>query len=431
MKKSSPQLKQNKEEEVVETFRYEGDTLFCEGVSVLEIVEKIGTPCFIYSVRELRTNAKKYLNALSELKGLACYAVKANSNIAILKLLFKEGMGADVVSIGELFKVLKADGEPEKTVFAGVGKTREEIEFALKAGILMFNVESEEELLNINEIAISMNKKAPIAIRVNPDVDPKTHPYISTGLKTSKFGIDIEEAYNLYLKAKEMKGVEIKGIHFHIGSQITVKEPFIEASQKVLDLVKTLKQKGINIMYFDMGGGIGIKYKDEKTFDPWEIIEPIKDNLLKYELIPVMEPGRSIVGNAGILVTKILYKKHKNTKLFYIVDSAMNDLARPSLYNAYHEIISLNKKDNDKEVLADVVGPICESGDFLAKDRQLPLMKSGEYLVIKSAGAYGMSMSSNYNMRRRAAEVLVDGDKWYLIRERETLDDLLRHEIIP
>ncbi len=410
---------------------YKNGSFYIEGVDVNEVAEKIGTPFYIYSLKAIKDGVSSYLSSLSKYGGIGCYAVKANSNLAIMRAIFREGFGADVVSKGELFKAIKAGVDPKRIVFAGVGKRDDEIEYALEKGLLMFNVESEEELININRIAERLNKKAPIAIRVNPDVDPKTHPYIATGLKTSKFGVDIEEAYDLYIKAKELKSIDIVGVHFHIGSQITIKEPFIEASFKVLDLVRSLRKKGIDIKYFDMGGGIGIRYKDEDTIKASDILDAIGEELLKDCLIPIMEPGRSVVGNAGFLVTKILYVKKKSKKTFYIVDAAMNDLARPALYNAYHEIVPAKEVNEESKLTVDVVGPICESGDFLAKDRTMPYLKSGDLIVVKSAGAYGFSMSSNYNMRPRVAEILVDGEKWYVIRERETLEDLTRHERIP
>lgn len=414
-----------------EIANYKNGSFHIEEVDVNEVAEKIGTPFYIYSLKAIRNGVSSYLSSLSKYGGIGCYAVKANSNLAIMRAIFREGFGADVVSKGELFKALKAGVDPNRIVFAGVGKRDDEIEYALEKGLLMFNVESEEELLNINRIAERLNKKAPIAIRVNPDVDPKTHPYIATGLKTSKFGVDVEEAYNLYIKAKELKNIDIVGVHFHIGSQITVKEPFIEASLKVLDLVRSLRKKGIELKYFDMGGGIGIRYKNEETIKPSDILDTIGNELLKDGLIPVMEPGRSVVGNAGFLVTRILYVKKKSEKTFYIVDAAMNDLARPALYNAYHEIVPAREVSDKNQLTIDIVGPICESGDFLAKDREMPCLSSGDLLIVKSAGAYGFSMSSNYNMRPRAAEILVDGKEWYVIRERESLEDLVRHERIP
>ncbi|MGB9807358.1 MAG: diaminopimelate decarboxylase [Thermosulfidibacteraceae bacterium] len=410
---------------------YRNGSFFVENVDITEIAKEVGTPFYVYSLKGIRDGVKDYKEALSEYNGIGCYAVKANSNIALMKIIFNEGFGADVVSKGELYKALIAGVDPSKTVFAGVGKRDDEIEFALEKNILMFNVESEEELYTINDIAGRMQKKARIAIRVNPDVDPKTHPYIATGLKTSKFGIDINDAYDMYIKARELENIEIIGIHYHIGSQITKKEPFIEAGLKVIELVKSLKEKGINIKYFDMGGGIGIRYNQEETIKPKDIMDELGKYIKELELIPIMEPGRSIIGNAGFLVTKLLYIKRKNEKNFYIVDAGMNDLARPALYDAYHEIVPAKKKNNENRIIVDIVGPICESGDFLAKNREMPVLNGGDLLIVKSTGAYGFSMSSNYNMRPKVAEVLVDEDRWYVIRKRETLEDLIRGENIP
>ncbi len=411
-------------------FRFKNNTLYAEGVSVTSIVEEYGTPLYIYSARTLRRHLKAYVDALKGIPHIVCYAVKANSNAAILRLLSSMGAGADVVSGGELFRALKAGVPSGKIVFAGVGKTDEEIEYALKKKILMFNVESIEEMENINRIAERIKRKASIALRINPDIDPETHPYISTGLKKNKFGIPIENALELYREACKMKNLKVVGVHKHIGSQITKVTPFVDALKRVMVLLDNLRQEGIDIRYLDMGGGLGIQYNDEKPPHPRELAKKIKPILKGMDITLIIEPGRSIVGNAGIFVTKVLYTKEGVDRRFIIVDGGMNDLLRPSLYNAYHHILPVKKK-RVKKIFADVVGPICESGDFLAKGRDMPSVSRGDILAVMSAGAYGFSMSSNYNSRPRPAEVLVDGNKHYLIRKRETLRDLIRGEHIP
>ena len=411
-------------------FSYKNGELHCEDVPVKEIAEKIGTPFYLYSYSELKKGVSAYTKALNATGGIVCYAVKANSNLAVLRAIFKEGAGADIVSGGELFRALRAGVDPKKVVFAGVGKTEKEMAYALRAGILMFNVESEEELEVLNEVAKSEGKKAPIAIRVNPDVDPQTHPYISTGLKESKFGIDIEESIKVYEKANNMENIEVLGVHCHIGSQITSISPFVDAAQRVFALIDRLKEAGITLKFMDIGGGIGITYKDETPPSPEELVNAIKDECARRRVKLIMEPGRSIVGNAGIFVTKILYVKKKAEKTFYIVDGAMNDLARPALYNAYHEIKPVREHTTGR-IVADVVGPICETGDFLARKRELPLLKRGELLAVMSAGAYGFTMSSNYNSRPRVPEVMVNRDQWFVVRKRESYEDLVRGEKIP
>ncbi len=411
-------------------FFYRERELYCENIPVREIAEKVGTPFYLYSYNKLKDGIRSYTSALKKIEGITCYAVKANSNLAVLRAIFKEGAGADIVSGGELFRALRAGVDPQKTVFAGVGKTKEEMAYALRANILMFNVESEEELELLNEVAKQEGKKALIAIRVNPDVDPQTHPYISTGLKESKFGIDIEESIKIYEKARNMENIKILGIHCHIGSQITSLSPFIDAAQRIFTLIDRLKDKGIELKFMDIGGGIGITYKDENPPSPEELVDSIKDECIKRNIKLIMEPGRSIVGNAGIFVTKILYVKRKAEKIFYVVDGAMNDLARPSLYKAYHEIKPVKECETDK-IIADVVGPICETGDFFAQRRELPFLKSGELLAIMSAGAYGFTMASNYNSRPRVPEIMVNNDKWFIVRDRESYEDLVRGERIP
>lgn len=411
-------------------FRYRSGELYAEDIPVRKIVETYGTPLYIYSYNTMLRHFKAYDDAFNGLPHIICFALKANSNTAILRLLGKNGGGVDVVSGGEIFRALKAGISPCKIVYAGVGKTEEEIRYALKTKILMFNVESEQELIEIDRIAGKMKVKAPIALRVNPDIDPETHPYISTGLKKHKFGIPIEDAFECYKFAERLKNINITGIHKHIGSQITKVSPFVDALDKTLLLVDDLNRHGLNISYLDIGGGLGITYRDEEPPVPEDLAKNLIPMLKGRNLTLIMEPGRSIVGNAGTLITKVLYLKKTAEKNFIIVDAGMNDLLRPSIYDAYHHIQPIDKKRR-KPIRADVVGPICESGDFLAKDRDMPDVRQGECLAVMSAGAYGFSMSSNYNSRPRAAEVLVKGEKIALIRERETYNDLVRGEGIP
>ncbi len=411
------------------SFHYRDGVLFCEEVPLEEIAGKVGTPCYVYSYSSIVEGIRSYTEPLSAVGGFPCYAVKANSNLAVLRTIFREGAGADIVSGGELFRAVRAGVDPSKVVFAGVGKREEEMAYALRMGILMFNVESSQELEVLNTVARDVGKKAPVAVRVNPDVDPKTHPYISTGLRESKFGIDVEEAVEIYKRAASMENVEVVGIHCHIGSQITTVSPFVEAVNKVLEVVDRLRELGISVKYMDIGGGIGIRYKDEEPPRPEELIGLVKEKVLERGLTLLMEPGRSVVGNAGAFLTRVLYVKKKATKTFYVVDGAMNDLARPALYNAYHEIRPV--RETGGSVVADVVGPICETGDFLAKGRELPEVRRGDLLAVMSAGAYGFTMASNYNSRPRVPEVLVRKDQFYVVRERESYEDLIRGESIP
>lgn len=408
-------------------FQFKGKELFAEDIPVKRLAQKFGTPLYIYSQRTIERHVNAYREAFRDTGHIICYAVKANSNLSILRLLGRMGCGADVISGGELFRALRAGIKPERIVYAGVGKTESEIRYALKSGILMFNVESSEELKEINRIAGTMKKKAPVALRVNPDIDARTHPYISTGLKKHKFGIPMDEALENYLLARELKNIEIIGIHKHIGSQITEVRPFVDALKSILLLVDELHSRGIKIKYIDMGGGLGIPYKDEEPPHPSELAGEVKKLLKGRNLTLIVEPGRSIIGNAGILVTKVLYHKKTKEKNFIIVDAGMNDLIRPTLYGAYHEIVPVERKNSEK-IIADIVGPICESGDFFAKDREIETPEQGDFLAIMSAGAYGFSMSSNYNSRPRAAEVLVKGKRAVLIRKRETYQDLIRGE---
>ncbi|MEK7748185.1 MAG: diaminopimelate decarboxylase [Nitrospirota bacterium] len=411
-------------------FLYKKGKLFCEQVALETIASTVSTPFYAYSANTLRRQIKAYQKGFSAVPHLVAYAMKANSNLAILSLLAKEGGGADIVSAGELFRARKAGVSPEKIVFAGVGKTREEMKQALRAGILLFNVESEQELIALDEVAKSVKMKAKVALRVNPDVNPKTHPYISTGLKKSKFGINKAHALSHYLYAANLSNIEVVGIHSHIGSQLTDVKPFVAAILKVSEMIESLKKEGIIIRYWDIGGGLGIQYNDETPPLPKDLAAAILPILKKSGCTIILEPGRSIVGNAGALVTRVIYTKETEIKKFAVVDAGMNDLIRPSLYDAYHQILPVVKKKRAGQVV-DIVGPICESGDFLAQEREMPEVRPDELLAVMSAGAYGFSMASNYNARPRIAEVLVDGNQYAVVRERESLDDLVRGEKIP
>ncbi len=413
-------------------FEYRQGEFYCEQVPVSRIAKEVGTPCYIYSHATLIRHFHAYDGAFKNIPHIVAFAMKANSNLAILRLMAKEGSGVDIVSGGELFRALKAGVPPTKIVFAGVGKDPGEIAEALKADILMFNVESSAEIRAINEVAASIGKKARIALRINPDVDPKTHPYISTGMKKSKFGIAADRALEEYKMAASLSHIEVVGVHAHIGSQLTEVTPFVDSLKKVVGLIGTLKAQGINIRYLNIGGGLGITYSEEKPPLPQDLADAISPIISDLGLTLVMEPGRVIVGNAGILVTKALYLKEGEAKSFVIVDAAMNDLIRPSLYGAYHEIKPVNEEAGHRaKQQVDIVGPVCESGDFLAKDRLLASVKPGELLAVMSAGAYGFVMASNYNSRPRVPEVLVKGGEIHVIRERETYEDLVKRETIP
>ncbi len=411
-------------------FHYRNGMLYAEDLPIEEIAQKIGTPFYLYSYQTLRRHYRVFDEALSELNHLICYSVKANSNLAILRIFAKEGAGADVVSGGEIFRAKKAGVDSQKIVFSGVGKTEEEILYGLQEGILMFNVESSNEFEVIKSLAKKLGKKAPISFRVNPDIDPRTHPYISTGLKTSKFGIEPEEALRLYMEAKACKEVQVLGISCHIGSQITELGPFIEAFERIKELYEILIKKGCEIHFIDLGGGLGITYKDEIPPHPREYSRSLVERAKNMDCTFIFEPGRVLVGNAGILVTKVLYRKQNGGKEFVIVDAGMNDLIRPSLYRAYHEILPV-KREERPLIKANIVGPVCETTDFFAQEREIQEVKPGELLAIMGAGAYGFSMSSNYNSRVRAAEVLVKEDQMWIIRKRETYEDLIRGESIP
>lgn len=414
------------------SFEYQQGELYCERVPVSRIAKELGTPCYIYSHETLIRHFHAYDSAFKDIPHVIAFAMKANSNLAILRLMAREGSGVDIVSGGELFRAMKAGVPASKIVFAGVGKSPDEIRDALKANILMFNVESAAEIRAINDVAASVGMKARIALRINPDVDPKTHPYISTGMKKSKFGIAADRALEEYKIASSMSHIDVVGVHAHIGSQLTDVTPFVDSLRKVVALIDTLKSHDINIRYLNIGGGLGITYSDEKPPLPQDLAHAISPLVKGLGLTLVMEPGRVIVGNAGILVTKALYEKAGETKHFVIVDAAMNDLIRPSLYGAYHEIRPVNEAAAHRpKQMVDIVGPVCESGDFLAKDRSLPNIQPDDLLAVMSAGAYGFVMASNYNSRPRVPEVLVKGGEFHVIRDRETYDDLVKGEIIP
>jgi diaminopimelate decarboxylase len=411
-------------------FNYQGDRLFCEEVDVEAVAREVGTPFYLYSHRTLRQHFQVFDAAFAEVPHMVCFAVKANSNTAILRLFAKEGGGVDLVSGGELYRALKAGVDPGKIVYSGVGKKDDEIDYALKTGILMFNVESDQELRTINDRAALLGVRAGIALRVNPDVDPQTHPHISTGLKENKFGIDVEGALAAYRNAKALPNLDIKGVSCHIGSQVTKISPFIDALGRLKELIRLLREEGIAIRYLDLGGGLGIAYDKETPPQPAEYARAIMDASKDLDCTFIFEPGRVIVGNAGILVTRVLYTKANDSKRFIIVDAGMNDLVRPSLYGSFHQIRPVIRKERE-EITADVVGPICETGDFLAKGRTLPAFERGDLLAVMSAGAYGFAMSSNYNSRPRVPEILVRDENWYVIRKRETSEDLIRGEEIP
>ena len=410
-------------------FEYSGNTLCCEQVALADVVAKTGTPCYVYSSRVILENYRAYDDALAGVEHSICYAVKANSTRAILNLLAREGAGFDIVSGGELFRVISAGGQPGRVVFSGVGKTAEEVEYALEKGIHSFNCESEDELTLINALAARQGKRARAALRVNPDVDAATHPYISTGLRDHKFGIDIAEAERIYGQAAQLPHVELEGVSCHVGSQILDTDPILEAADRMLNLVEKLRASGLAIRHIDFGGGLGVAYRsnDQPTAIPL-FAEQIRQKVAGRGLAVMVEPGRSIVGEAGVLLTRVLYRKRSATKEFIVVDAAMNDLIRPSLYQSHHEIVPL-RRGLPGTMVADVVGPVCESGDFLARNREMANVLPGDLLAVSTAGAYGFVLSSNYNSRPRPPEVLVEGSTWRVVRKRETYDDLVRGEI--
>ncbi len=408
-------------------FNYRKNKLFAEEVAVEEIVSRYGSPCYIYSRATFERHWKAFNQAFGKHPHLICYAVKANSNIAILNILARLGSGFDIVSQGEMERVLAAGGSPDKIIFSGVGKREDEIIAALKIGIRCFNIEVSGELDRINQLAANLGVIAPVSFRVNPDVDAQTHPYISTGLKENKFGIDIQKALVEYRRADKMQHIQVIGMDCHIGSQLTDTTPFLAALDKVLALANTLKQEGIELHHLDLGGGLGIRYQDEQPPSPEDYVAAILQRLgdSPYEI--ALEPGRAIAGNAGILVTRVEYLKPTEHKNFAIVDAAMNDLIRPALYSAWQDIIPVDNSSAEEEYSWDIVGPICETGDFLGKDRKLQLAQ-GDLLAVRSSGAYGFTMSSNYNSRPRAAEVMVDGQQMHLIRARESISQLWQGE---
>jgi len=409
-------------------FTMKNGTLFAEGVNVKALAKQYGTPLYVYSTATLTRHFQAFDSAFDAVDHLTCYSVKANSNLSVLRLLASLGAGMDIVSGGELYRALLAGVKADRIVYSGVGKKPSEIAQALSAGILMFNVESVQELIRINDVAREMGKIARVSFRINPDVDPKTHPYISTGMKKNKFGLSIESALDAYSMARDLPGIEPVGMDCHIGSQLTTIAPFLEALDKLLVFYDKLKAMNLDIRYLDLGGGLGIPYDEEEPPHPKEFGAALTKAIDGLPLKVVLEPGRVIVGNAGILVTEVLYTKQTSTKTFVIVDAAMNDLVRPSLYGSFHRIEEVEPQGRGA-LDVDVVGPICESGDFLAKDRQLPEVRQGELLAVYSAGAYGFTMSSNYNTRTRAAEILVDGDRAMVARRRETYESLVANEI--
>jgi diaminopimelate decarboxylase len=410
-------------------FNYRDDRLFAEDIPLADIAERFGTPCYVYSRATLERHWRAFDRALANHPHLICYAVKANSNLAVLNVLARLGSGFDIVSVGELERVRVAGGDPAKVVFSGVGKRADEMQRALELGIRCFNIESEPELELLDQVAAGMGLRAPISIRVNPDVDAQTHPYISTGLRENKFGIDIKRARAVYARAAELSHIQILGIDCHIGSQLTGLTPFIDALDRVLALVEQLKQDGIELRHLDLGGGLGVRYVDEDPPEPADYAAQIGNRLLNLPYEILIEPGRAIAGNAGILLTRVEYLKNAEHKHFAIVDAAMNDLMRPALYQATQGIIPVDRRRLGEEQVYDVVGPVCETGDFLGKGRRLSL-QPGDLLAVRTSGAYGFSMSSNYNSRPRAAEVMVDGSYSHLVRRRETLEDLYALESV-
>lgn len=412
----------------MEVFQYRGGELCCEGVPLRRIAETVGTPTYVYSRTAILANFRAYDRAFTSVPHAVFYAVKANANLAVLATLAKAGAGADIASGGELYRALRAGVPAKRILFAGVGKTRDEMRDALKAEILMFNVESAPELSALDQVARAMGVRAPVALRVNPDVDPQTHKYIATGLRSAKFGIPVADALREYETAARMPGIEVAGVQMHIGSQLTKISPIADSLARVGVLVTQLRERGIEIRVVDLGGGLGIRYRDEQPPSPDEYAHTLLPALRELGVTVLLEPGRSIVGNAGVLIARALYRKQTPDKRFLIVDAGMNDLIRPSLYEAYHEIVPVREPVPGPRHKVDIVGPICESGDFLAKDREMPEVLEGDLLAVMSAGAYGFAMSSQYNARPRAAEVLVEADAYRVVRRRETYEDLIAGE---
>lgn len=410
----------------MEVFAVRAGELHAEGVALSAVAQQFGTPAYVYSRAHIESQYRAYTDALAGLPHLVCFAVKANSNLGVLNVLARLGAGFDIVSRGELERVLAAGGDPHRVVFSGVGKTRDDMRRALEVGVHCFNVESTDELERLQQVAAELGVVAPISLRVNPDVDAGTHPYISTGLKENKFGIDIADAEAVYARAAELPNLEILGVDCHIGSQLTTLPPFLDALDRLLALIDRLAERGILIRHLDLGGGLGVRYRDEQPPLAGDYIQAIRERIAGRSLTLVFEPGRFIVANAGVLLTRVEYLKHTPHKDFAIVDAAMNDLIRPALYQAWMAVEPVAARQGEARRY-DLVGPICETGDFLAKDRELVLAE-GDLLTIRSAGAYGFTMSSNYNTRGRAAEVMVDGDQAHLVRRRETVDELFAGE---
>ena len=410
-------------------FAYRNSELCCEQVPLRALAADVGTPAYVYSKAALLESLGAYARAFAAVPHVVCYAIKANANLGVLGALARAGAGADIVSGGELYRALRAGVPPRKIIFSGVGKTREELRAALEAGILMFNVESRSELRVLDQVARELGARAPVALRVNPDVDPETHPYIATGLRASKFGIPYDEALEAYEEAAGLEGVEVVGVDMHIGSQLTKTAPFGDAVARVASLVKVLRERSVDIRLVDIGGGLGIRYREEAPPTHAQYATVLLPALSELGVTVLLEPGRSIVGNAGILLTRVLYRKDTGEKQFVVVDAAMNDLIRPALYDSWHELRPVDQARLAGPMeKADVVGPVCESGDFLAKDRELAATEEGDLLAVMSAGAYGFVMSSNYNARPRAVEVLVDGGRYTIVRRRETYEDLVAGE---
>jgi len=408
-------------------FNYQNGKLYAENVDLTTIAETYGTPCYVYSRATLERHWHAFDQALKNYRHLVCYAVKANSNLTVLKILAQLGSGFDIVSGGELERVLRAGGKPDKIVFSGVGKTLAEMRRALEVGIRCFNVESEAELHRLNQLAGEMGKIAHVSLRVNPDVDAKTHPYISTGLKQNKFGIDVDIALEVYAEAAALPHLQITGIDCHIGSQLTDTTPFVDALRRIMVLVDTLAKKGIALQHLDLGGGLGVRYQEETPPEPTAYVQALTQVLGQSPYEIILEPGRAIAANAGILLTRVEYLKNTADKHFAIVDAAMNDLLRPALYNAWQDVVPVQPRSSETVQYYDIVGPICETGDFLCKNRALAL-QAGDLLAVRTSGAYGFTMSSNYNSRLRAAELMVDGERITLARRRETIEDLLALE---
>ncbi len=411
-------------------FAYRDGRLFAEGIPLEKIAQEVGTPFYCYSHATLERHFQAFEASLGSVPHLVCFSVKSNSNLAVLSVFLNQGAGLDVVSGGELYRAMKAGADPKKIVFAGVGKTVREMEEALRAEILLFNVESEQELVALDRVAGLGGMKAPVALRINPDINPQTHPYISTGLKQNKFGIPFDRSLDVYRQAKALKYIDPIGVHCHIGSQILEVQPFVDTLGRIKALVKKLREESIAVQYLDLGGGLGITYEDEVAPPPSEYAEALLGELGDLDCTLIFEPGRVLVGNAGIMVTRVLYIKRGPEKSFIVVDAGMNDCIRPSLYGAYQAVWPVAQREGEK-ISGDVVGPICESGDFLAKDRLLPPLEPGDLVAVMSAGAYGFTMASNYNSRPRAAEVLVKGTEQWVVRDRETYEDIVQGESVP